>query len=102
MSKITALLTAVLVLISVLSTLAQSPNGKIGGSVGDENGRPIEAATISLLNAKDSTKSKMTVTDKTGHFAFENLADGKYRVLASTVGHNPSYSSLVELSVDHA
>jgi iron complex outermembrane receptor protein len=102
MSKITALLTAFLVLITVLSTLAQGPNGKIGGIVGDENGRPIEAATISLLNAKDSSRVKMTATDKAGHFAFDNLPDGKYRVSASSVGHDPSYSPLVELSVGHA
>ena len=102
MSKITALLTAFLVLITVLSTLAQGPNGKIGGIVGDENGRPIEAATISLLNAKDSSRVKMTATDKAGHFAFDNLPDGKYRVSASSVGHDPSYSSLVELSAGHA
>ncbi|HEY4064249.1 MAG TPA: TonB-dependent receptor [Puia sp.] len=101
MNKMTALLTAILLISSTLSILAQSPNGKIGGTAGDENGRPLESATIALLKAGDSTRIRTTTTDKTGHFTFDRLANGKYRVSASTIGHNPAYSTPFELSASH-
>ena len=101
MNKMTALLTAILLITSTLSALAQGPNGKISGTVGDESGRSIEAATISLLNAKDSSKMKMTTTDKAGHFTFQGLSGGKYLVSASTVGHNSAWSAPIELSAAH-
>ena len=101
MNKMTALLTAALVLFSFLSALAQGPNGRISGNVGDDNGKSIESATISLLNAVDSSRVRMTASDKTGHFSFDQVPAGKYRVSASTVGHLPAWSGPFELSATH-
>src|SRR5882757_10480409 len=98
MNNIKTLLTAFLVANLSLAGLAQNTTGKISGQVGDESQKPIESATISLLNAKDSSRAKQTITDKTGHFALENIRSGKYLVSASTVGHNTSYSAPFELS----
>ena len=101
MNKMTALLTAILVLSTFLSALAQTPNGKISGSVGDDNGKSVEAATISLLKASDSSRIKVMTADKTGHFTFDHLSEGKYLVSVSSVGHNTSWSAPIELSAGH-
>jgi hypothetical protein len=90
-------------LISLLFTaaaFAQTP-GKVEGRVGDTKGQPLEAATITLLNAKDSSKIKTTTTSKTGLFHFNNLLAGKYLVSASSVGYSSNWSLSFELSATH-
>ena len=41
-------------------------NARITGSVRSTENKIVEAATVYLLNAKDSTVQKMAITDKTG------------------------------------
>ncbi len=95
MNKIFSLLTATAF---ALSANAQN-TGKISGSIKDGgNQKVIDAATISLLQAKDSSLIKTAVTDKDGNFTFENIQDGTYLVLATSVGHSKVYSSSFELS----
>jgi iron complex outermembrane recepter protein len=101
MKKITTLLTAFLVVILSLSGLAQTKNDKVSGSIGDESQKPLESATISLLHAKDSSQVRSTASDKSGHFQFENLGEGKYLVSASAVGHTTTYSPSFELTSAH-
>lgn len=81
-----------------MSSYAQT-GGKISGSIKDGgNQKIIDAATISLLKAKDSSLVKAAVTDKDGNFIFENVKDGKYLLLATSVGHSKTYSNPVEIS----
>ena len=98
MRRTFALITAFLLILTGFSALAQTPAGKIDGTIKDEKGQPIEAVTITLLQAKDSSRLKETVTSKTGHFAFDNLPWGKYLVSASSVGYSPVYSRVLELA----
>src|ERR1700754_1423294 len=77
-------------------------SGKVLGRIGDASGQPVEAATITLLNAKDSSKLKATTSGKTGQFSFDHLATGKYLVSASSVGFSPAWSPAFELSLAHA
>ena len=100
MRRISALLTAFLLTLTAFSAMAQTPAGssKIEGNIKDEKGQPIEAVTITLLQAKDSGRLKETVTSKTGHFVFDNLPAGKYLVSASSVGYNQLYSRVLELT----
>jgi iron complex outermembrane receptor protein len=97
MTKLMTFLTVFLIANSPFISQAQVA-GEIRGFVGDEAQKPIESATLSLLNAKDSSSVKVTVTGKTGHFEFKHLREGKYLVSASTVGHSTSYSAIVEIS----
>jgi iron complex outermembrane recepter protein len=83
---------------SALSVFAQS-DGRVAGAVGDAKGQPIEAATITLLQAKDSSRLKTTVTDKTGHFTFDHVAAGKYLISASSVGFGSVYSPIFNVTV---
>ncbi|MBC7937580.1 MAG: TonB-dependent receptor [Rhizobacter sp.] len=81
-----------------LVSFAQHP-GKVSGSIKDGgNQKIIDAATISLLKAKDSSIAKVALTDKGGNFIFENLKDGAYLVSATSIGHNKVYSSRFTIS----
>lgn len=73
-------------------------SGRISGDVMDEKGLALEAATVALLRAADSSRFRETVTNKAGHFVFSDVPAGKFLVLASSVGHNRLYSPLIELS----
>jgi hypothetical protein len=81
-------------------SFAQS-GGKVTGSIKDGgNQKVIDAASISLLRAKDSSLVKVAVTDKDGNFSFENLKDGNYLVLATSVGHSKTYSAAFSIAAD--
>ncbi len=90
------LLTALALTIS-FSGFSQT-SGKINGIIKDGgNQKIIDAATVSLLKAKDSSLVKTSLTDKEGNFAFETLADGKYLVMATSIGHRKTYSQTVNI-----
>lgn len=85
------------ILLSIAAT-AQS-TGKISGDVIDGgNQKIIDATTISLFKAKDSSLVKLSLTDKEGHFSFENVKDGDYLIMASSIGHRKAYSNSVIIS----
>lgn len=71
--------------------------GKISGSIISKNEK-INGATISLLRAKDSSVVKLSVANKEGLFAFEQIQDGKYLVSVTAIGHQKSYSNIFELN----
>ncbi|HVW59747.1 MAG TPA: TonB-dependent receptor [Puia sp.] len=100
MTNLRTLLSALFVLLFSFSLSAQVPAARVSGQVGDEDHRPVEAATISLLNAKDSSRIGQTVSNKAGWWAFDKVANGKYLVAASSVGHITNYSRVFELSRD--
>jgi hypothetical protein len=62
---------------------AQTPAGKISGSVLDEAKKPMDGATVILLIAKDSTVLSSQLVGQDGSFAFANLKDGTYLVKAA-------------------
>ncbi len=72
---------------------AQQTGGKISGTIKDGgNQAVIDAATISLLSSADSSLVKTALTDKAGYFSFENIKDGRYLVMAVSIGHAKVYS----------
>lgn len=95
MNKFFSLLAAM----SIVLTSAAQSGGKVTGNIKDGgNQKIIDAATISLLKAKDSSLVKAAVTDKDGNFIFENVKDGSYLVLATSVGHAKTYSAAFTVS----
>lgn len=81
-----------------MSSFAQT-GGKISGSIKDGgNQKIIDAASVSLLKAKDSSLVKVAVADKDGNFSFENVKEGTYLVLATSVGHTRTYSSKISIT----
>ena len=98
MKKFLSLLTVIGILFWSNVSLAQSGPGKISGQVTDEANKPLEAATISLLKAGDSLKSRQVISDKEGRFVLDILPAGKFLISISAVGHQPYYSSTLEIS----
>jgi hypothetical protein len=74
-----------------MASQAQTKTNAISGSVTDGN-NILSAATVSLLNQKDSSLVKMTVSDKSGKFHFEGVKDGPYLVSVSAIGFEQTYS----------
>jgi len=84
-------------LILLLATAVAQTGGKISGSIA-QNAKPAEGATVSLLRAKDSATVKLSVANKEGVYVFENIADGKYLVSATAVGHRKSFSQPIDVN----
>ena len=82
-----------------VSAFAQTPTGSISGRITDGGDQKIiDAATVSLYKSPDSTLVKINLTDKEGNFEFQNVAPGKYYLVATSVGHLSTYSSTLEVS----
>lgn len=97
MKKLISLLTIVFITLS-LTGFAQKMNGKINGSVIDGNTKTIESANITLLRARDSSLVKISASDKSGNFSFEDIAAGRYLVSITAVAHQKAFSEVVELT----
>lgn len=95
MNKLFSLLAAMSI---VLSSNAQT-GGKITGNIKDGgNQKIIDAASVSLLHAKDSSLVKVAVADKQGNFTFDDVKEGNYLLLATSIGHTKTYSPLFAIT----
>lgn len=77
---------------------AQLPQTLISGSVTDDKKNPVEAATISLMKAADSSLFKISITDKAGTFSFQNIPFGNFYITASRINYAPHRSMVFELN----
>jgi iron complex outermembrane recepter protein len=75
-----------------------SKSKKVIGNIQDESQKPVEAASISLLSAKDSALIKTLKADKQGNFAFYGVHSGKYLIRATAVGHATFYGVSFEIT----
>ncbi len=66
----------------------------IKGSVRDENSKPLESASVSLVKGTDSIPFKTSMSDKEGHFRFIAVPTGSYQVYISAIGHSPLRSEV--------
>ncbi len=74
-----------------LFSFSQSNETSILGKVTDSSSRqPLENATVSLLAAGNKKPLKGTVTDSTGHFHFDDIRPGNYKLLVEFVGYKPA------------
>ena len=60
---------------------------QISGTVTDAAGMPLQAASVLLLNAKDSVLVKGQLSGNDGSYVLENVAGGTYRVGVSMLGY---------------
>ena len=95
MKKITLLLTAMLLSLVIF---AQNKPGKISGTISNAEGKPVEAATVQLLRATDKGLVKVAMTDKSGNFSFERIAEGKYIISINAVGFAKKLNDPVEIT----
>ncbi|MGZ3838503.1 MAG: TonB-dependent receptor domain-containing protein [Flavisolibacter sp.] len=85
-----------LILLMTFQALAQN-SSRISGTVRDEQGKALPAATASLLKAKDSSLVKVAISDKEGRYEFENIREGRYILSVSSVGYRKSVSAGFEV-----
>src|SRR5215469_12211241 len=75
----------VLVLLTVGDVIAQQPFGTIVGTVTDQTGARLSAATVVVTNT-DMEVSKTVVTNATGDYSVPYLLNGTYLVKAEHPG----------------
>ena len=92
--------TILLILTGITASFAQAakPQIKITGSLLDDQGKPLDYATVSLLKTKDSSVVKGTLSNENGIYIFDHLAPGGYLIKATAVGYNKTISK--QLNVD--
>lgn len=72
----------------LISARAQKADGSIMGKLMDTAAKqPIAGATVSVLNAKDSSLATFTLSGKLGAFEVKGLVPGNYRVIISSKGY---------------
>lgn len=88
-----------LLLISLagFTSLANAQKGTVSGAINAQN-KPVEAASVGLLLARDSSVVQKITSDKTGNFLFEKIKSGKYLVAIQSVGYQKYYSNQFELN----
>src|SRR5689334_18766158 len=94
MKKLILTITCVLSLFVIVN--AQSKEPAIQGKVYDGNNMSMNAASVSLLNAKDSSLLKLSISDSAGIYKFGEIPAGTYLLSATAVGFGKVYSSSIE------
>lgn len=68
----------------------------ISGTIKNTKGLPVSDATLSLLQAKDSSLIKLQVSKKDGTFLFSLTDSSQYRLNVTSVGFKSYYSPLLQ------
>ena len=83
------ILTLILVIFTIHTGIqAQKADGGIKGKLVDTTAKqPIADATVSVLNAKDSSLATFTLSNKQGVFEVKGLVAGDYRLVITSKGY---------------
>ncbi len=88
-------------IITLTSAVQAQTQGSIIGKVADENKKPLDFATVSLLKATDSASIKSSITDSTGSYQFEKIEAGDYVVKISFSGYKKSTSKVISVTANN-
>lgn len=83
-----------LILFVLTSLVINAPS--ISGIVKNEEGKPLDGASVSLL--KDSVIIKLAVNKENGSYSFYGIKEGTYRIISSFVGYSPASSTAFSFS----
>lgn len=67
---------------------------RIEGSVNDAGQKAINAATVSLLSATDSSWVSSALADDKGHFLFKDIKADNYILAAQALGYKTGYAAI--------
>ncbi|MEN0052536.1 MAG: outer membrane beta-barrel family protein [Mucilaginibacter sp.] len=75
--------------ISSLGLYAQGIHSaiNISGSLTNDQNKPVDYASVSLLRATDSTIVKGALSSETGSYIFENIKPGNYVIKVTSIGY---------------
>jgi Outer membrane protein beta-barrel family/CarboxypepD_reg-like domain len=73
------------------TTLFAQKNGSVKGIAFDTIGKqPVAAATVTVMEKKDSSLVSFTITDNEGRFELKGIPNGEYRLLITHVSYHNS------------
>ncbi|MGP8217350.1 MAG: carboxypeptidase-like regulatory domain-containing protein [Bacteroidia bacterium] len=81
--------------LSALMTQSGVAQCTIKGNISDSTGKPFPFVAIGLMNAKDSSLVKGSVTNDSGYYSFSKIRPGIYIIKAQFIGYAEEYSSLL-------
>lgn len=79
----------VYLIITFISNTLQSQNTSLNDKVATAKNEPIAYATVSLLNAADTTLIKVTITKEDGTFQFKETGTAPYLLKIESLGYQP-------------
>ncbi len=86
-TNLRSFLTVATFVLFLLSNRGYAQTGEISGKVLDEVQKAFPYVSVSLLNAKDSSSVKGTLTADNGTYEFKNLNTGNYLIAIYAVGY---------------
>ena len=90
---------SIILIIVTISRISYAQSGEISGSVTDsKSGANVEAASVSLLNGKDSSLVTGTETNSEGKFSFKNLPDEVYNIKIDLIGYSKAHIRGIKIS----
>jgi hypothetical protein len=95
--KIFSTLLILVVTTGISMAQALVASARISGLLLDDSGKPMVYATVSLLNALDSSVAKGAITSETGVYSFGHLKAGVYLIEASAVGYKIARSQQITI-----
>lgn len=98
--KITPLFIGLIICISCICAKAQSPVYQIKGTLTNNDKADVTGLQVQLLRAADSALVKMELADKDGHFAFDQIKAGNYRIRISDLSFQVYRSAVIDLSAN--
>jgi len=70
-----------------LPVTAAAQNTAISGRIWSDDGLLLDAAGVRLVAASDTTRQRVTETDRTGYFAFRDVAPGTWVLVVTRLGY---------------
>lgn len=89
----------IFILLAFIPTLCSYANN-VTGTVTDDENKPVQKATITLMNVNDSVKIKTTVADEDGKYRFENIAAGTYYITVTAIGYQEKSTAHITVNGD--
>lgn len=90
-----------IILIATSATAAIAQRVKVSGTVIETNTRlPLISANVILIEAKDTTKRQLAISNTKGEFVFNNISSQKYLLNIKYVGYNDVIQKITVANTD--
>jgi hypothetical protein len=83
--------------LSSLYTLAQDAGTRITGLITNSEGKPVEAASVTLIRAAEKKIVKIAITNTQGEYEFVGTKPGAYLIQVTATGYNAGAAAPFEI-----
>ena len=84
--------------LTLFTTTAFAQSATVSGNVKDNTGKGLDAVTVSLLQAKDSSLVKADISDTKGQYKVVTASGGKFILSYTIMGFEKKFSEAFELA----